>query len=104
MTNTADERRANLLEKVTAYISKHTINDVTSDDEAFFFGLNYNENGELDIGDGTKEHRNLIAEERYAGLMDDITELLTVLNTTHQHGTTISTKNHFIFHLNSIKP
>ena len=36
MTNTADEGRANLLEKVTAYISKHTINDVTNDDEAFF--------------------------------------------------------------------
>ena len=66
MTNTADERRANLLEKVTAYISKHTINDVTSDDEAFFFGLNYNENGELDIGDGTKEqHCNIMCTSKY---------------------------------------
>ena len=30
MTNTADEGRANLLEKVTAYISKHTIYDLTA--------------------------------------------------------------------------
>jgi len=66
MINRADERKANLIEKIKSHILKHTIDDAINDDDAFFFGLHFNEIGELDVGDGTKEqHCNIMCTSKY---------------------------------------
>ena len=65
-TNTADERKANQIEKIKDYILKHTIDDAIGDDDPFYFGLKFNENSELDIGDGTKDqHCNIMCTSNY---------------------------------------
>lgn len=56
MSNSANQRQANRIEKLKKFIMQHLFEDNLTDDP-FFFNLKYNEDGDLVLGDGSdKEH------------------------------------------------
>jgi uncharacterized protein YciU (UPF0263 family) len=60
MINTAKKRGENNIERTKQFILDHLYREDLKEDDPFFFNLQFDENGELVLGEGSEENHLLL--------------------------------------------
>lgn len=67
MRSKSNRSTGNNIEKLKEFVLKHLFTSDLKEDDLFFFNLNFNEHGELILGEGTNQaHLNLIMASKYS--------------------------------------